>query len=67
MDGENSGEIFFSFPDPSFYLSTLSASQLIADAIEELSLRTVSFSLSMSFVGMLAISAWIDVVTATAH
>jgi hypothetical protein len=45
----------------------LSALQLIADAIEELSLRTVSFSLSMSFVGMLAISAWIDVVTATAH
>lgn len=41
--------------------------ELIADAIEELSLRTVSFSLSMSFVGMLAISAWIDVVTATAH
>ena len=60
-------EHVFSFPDLSCFLPTLSALQLIADAIEELSLRTVSFSLSMSFVGMLAISAWIDVVTATAH
>jgi ZIP family zinc transporter len=37
--------------------------ELIADAIREISLPLTSFSLSLSFVGMLAISAWIDVVT----
>mmetsp|Transcript_44404 Transcript_44404/g.111195 ORF Transcript_44404/g.111195 Transcript_44404/m.111195 type:complete len:351 (+) Transcript_44404:217-1269(+) len=38
--------------------------ELIADAIKEMSVPAVSFSLSLSFCGMLAISAWIDVVTA---
>lgn len=37
--------------------------ELIADAIREISLPLTSFSLSLSFVGMLAISSYIDVVT----
>jgi ZIP family zinc transporter len=41
--------------------------ELIADAIREISLPLTSFSLSLSFVGMLAISAWIDVVTGHEH
>lgn len=48
--------------DWSFYLLDLPL-----PPVQELSLPTVSFSLSMSFVGMLAISAWIDVVTAHTH
>lgn len=38
--------------------------ELIADAAEELSIPMCSFSLSCSFVGMMAMSAWLDVVTA---
>mmetsp|Transcript_3173 Transcript_3173/g.6432 ORF Transcript_3173/g.6432 Transcript_3173/m.6432 type:complete len:344 (-) Transcript_3173:395-1426(-) len=37
--------------------------ELIADAIKEMSVPMCSFCLSLSFVGMMAISAWIDVVT----
>jgi ZIP family zinc transporter len=38
--------------------------ELIADAAKEMSIPMCSFSLSCSFVGMMAISAWLDVVTA---
>ncbi|EKX34583.1 hypothetical protein GUITHDRAFT_98030 [Guillardia theta CCMP2712] len=38
--------------------------ELISDAIKEMSIPMCSFSLSCSFAGMMAISAWIDVVTA---
>jgi len=42
----------------------VAAFELIADALKEMSVPMCSFSLSASFVGMMAISAWIDVVTA---
>jgi uncharacterized membrane protein YhhN len=38
--------------------------ELIADAAEELSIPMCSFTLSTSFVMMMAMSAWLDVVTA---
>lgn len=38
--------------------------ELIADAVKEINVPMTSFSLSLSFVGMLAVSSWIDVVTA---
>lgn len=38
--------------------------ELIADAAQEMSIPMCSFSLSCSFMGMMAISAWLDVVTA---
>lgn len=41
--------------------------ELIADAITEISIPLTSFSLSLSFVAMLAISSWIDVVTGHEH
>mmetsp|Transcript_52017 Transcript_52017/g.123046 ORF Transcript_52017/g.123046 Transcript_52017/m.123046 type:complete len:332 (-) Transcript_52017:27-1022(-) len=41
--------------------------ELIADALKEMSWRMCSFSLSCSFVGMMLISAWIDLVTEADH
>eukprot|EP00282_Hemiselmis_andersenii_P014453 CAMPEP_0114145502 /NCGR_PEP_ID=MMETSP0043_2-20121206/20082_1 /TAXON_ID=464988 /ORGANISM="Hemiselmis andersenii, Strain CCMP644" /LENGTH=346 /DNA_ID=CAMNT_0001239927 /DNA_START=192 /DNA_END=1231 /DNA_ORIENTATION=+ len=41
--------------------------ELIADAVKEMTVPQVSFSLSLSFCGMLAISSWIDIVTAQSH